>query len=429
MTMAEQSITLTARNAQLDELAQILKDHRARTIDLVATQHAIQATPEGRLAITAEPMLTDDGVITVTGDYGVTQIGHEGMADKLGVPPQYLRKLYEGRPDLWAGLVDGLLHGGGQPVEGNDGGAYQYPPDGRKHLLRLLRTDEGGGLLRAWLSNGYRIIDHLDVLIAAMGGIRDATGGDPEAIKVVGCDLSERRMYVKIAAPGVRVVAEQLLRDYRNPFGDGQVAAEGRGARWSLDQAFAAAAGEHRGYEPGAEPILFAGFVLSNSETGGGAFSLVPRILFQPCRNGLTLTVDALKQVHLGGRMEEGVIQWSQDTRRKQRDLVAAQARDAVKAYLSTDYLAAKVAELEEAAGRPVKGNPADVIAEVIKASQLPAGLIDDVVGFFTRGGQMTAGGVMNAITAAAQVQDDADLAALCEAQAVPVMQAVAARK
>jgi hypothetical protein len=49
------------------------------------------------------------------------------------------------------------------------------------------------------------------------------------------------------------------------------------GRNWTPEQARQAAAREGRGYQPGTEPVLFAGFVVSNSEVGDGAWSITPR--------------------------------------------------------------------------------------------------------------------------------------------------------
>jgi hypothetical protein len=49
-------------------------------------------------------------------------------------------------------------------------------------------------------------------------------------------------------------------------------------------------------------PLVFAGFVISNSETGHGSFKITPQI----CDNGLTLTQPSLTEVHLGGRLPTG---------------------------------------------------------------------------------------------------------------------------
>lgn len=37
-------------------------------------------------------------------------------------------------------------------------------------------------------------------------------------------------------------------------------------------------------------PVVFAGMVVSNSETGHGSFSITPRIVAQVCDNGMTIT-------------------------------------------------------------------------------------------------------------------------------------------
>ena len=55
-------------------------------------------------------------------------------------------------------------------------------------------------------------------------------------------------------------------------------------------------------------PLVFAGFVLTNSETGHGSFAIAPRLIAQVCSNGYTITRDAMREVHLGGQLGEGVI-------------------------------------------------------------------------------------------------------------------------
>ena len=50
--------------------------------------------------------------------------------------------------------------------------------DDRRFLLRCLRPGDrgGGGAARAFLSDGYKIIDNLDVLLAALDGVRGSRG-------------------------------------------------------------------------------------------------------------------------------------------------------------------------------------------------------------------------------------------------------------
>ena len=199
-------------------------------------------------------------------------------------------------------------------------------------------------MARALLSDSYKVIDNLDALMATLEGIRQA-GTD---VQFDGLDLTERRLYARVVAPQIRAYAPALLAGYRSPFG-GEIYIPGRA--WTPEQARAAAAREGRGYKPGTEPVLFAGFVITNSEVGDGAWSITPRIVAEICGNGLLITADVARAVHLGGKHEDGVIRYTADTLEKELALITARARDAVATFLSPQYLQAKV-ERDRAQGR-----------------------------------------------------------------------------
>jgi hypothetical protein len=74
----------------------------------------------------------------------------------------------------------------------------------------------------------------------------------------------------------------------------------------------------------------------------------------QVCRNGLTITKDAIRAVHLGERLDEGAVPWSGNTRDKTLALITAKTTDAVAAFLDPAYVQRMVRELEKAAGHPV---------------------------------------------------------------------------
>jgi hypothetical protein len=139
-------------------------------------------------------------------------------------------------------------------------------PTAADPALRAQDVDSEG-IARAVLSERYRFVDNLDVLLAVLDSIRKA-GAD---VQVGRCDLTERRMYVQIASNSVAARAQALLRDYVSPF-TGALGAD--------------------------NPLVF---VLSNSETGHGSFSITPRLIAQVCSNGYTITRDAMREVHLGG--------------------------------------------------------------------------------------------------------------------------------
>ncbi len=230
--------------------------------------------------------------------------------------------------------------------------------------------------------------------MAALDGIRQA--GAP--VTISGCDLTDRRMYVRVVSDAVSALAPALLRDYRSPF--------------------TGAAGADN-------PVVFGGFVLANSETGCGAFTLTPRLVVQVCDNGMTITRDALRSVHLGGRMDAGVIRWSHDTRQRNLQLVTAQARDAVTTFLDTAYVQAKITEITRQAAAPVT-DPDHAITVVAQRLRFTEDQQKAILAHFIRGADLTAGGVLHAVTSVAQTLPDADTAHDMEARALTAMQLAA---
>lgn len=393
----------TARNATLDDLADLLKDQQTRKVDIVIPAANLRAD-KGRITVSgADPMLTDDGVTDINGHYTPTDVFDEGLSDKLGIPLGYLRRLRADAVDLYDANVNGWLRGraivrGGQRDVLRDA-------DGRNFLFRGFRRSDGqDGVGRALLSDKYGRTDNLDVLTASLQGIADA-GVDAE---IVQCDLSDRRMYFRAVAPALTALAPTLLKGYRSPFADPEVQAQRSGR--SLEQWRAVAAREQMRYETGSEPIVFAGFEGRNSETGNGAFTIVPVITVQVCRNGLTIPAAAFRKVHLGRKLDQGVIDWSAATQQKNLELVRAQAADAVRTFLSPGFLAEQVAQIEAKAGAPV-AEPDKTVKALGKSLSYSDAEVDGILGHFIRGGQMTAGGVANAITSYAQVVCDADRA------------------
>jgi len=254
--------------------------------------------------------------------------------------------------------------------------------------------------------------------MAALDGVRRAG----VEVDIDGCDLTERRMYVRVVARQIQVFAPDLLAGYRSPWGGQDV---GRG--WTPDRVARAAAGEGQAYAAGDEPIVFAGFEITNSEVGNGRFTITPRLTVQVCGNGLTITADALSKVHVGARLDEGVVKWSRDTERRALELVTAQSRDAVEHYLNPDYVKQKVTDIEAKAGRPVTDAP-KTVEMVAKALSFTTDQQTTILDHFIRGGQLTAGGIMQAVTSAAQTVADADAAHAMEAAALRALDLAASR-
>jgi hypothetical protein len=366
----------------LEDLSKMLIEQQARKVDIVAPASSIRSR-DGVLRVKGvEPYLDDDGVTLADGWYQPTSIADEGMAEKLGIPLAYMRRLRNSHTPLLDDNVNGWLK-----------------RDERSFLIRCFRGDEQGsdrkvpGIARAFLSNRFAAYDNLDALLAALDGVREAG----VEVNIAGCDLTERRMTVRVECPEVRALAPTLLAGYRSPF---------------------PATGPHAA--PTDDPIVFAGFQISNSETGGGAYTITPRITVLVCRNGLTMTKDAMRAVHLGGVLDNGTVQWSAETQARAVALVKSKTVDAVHSFVSQDYLNATVAQMEERAGAEVKD--VDHVRTITKGLSFTEAQTDDILGFFIRGGQMTVAGVANAATAYAQTVDDAEVAAQMEAGAARLL-------
>ncbi|MFC5813614.1 DUF932 domain-containing protein [Nonomuraea harbinensis] len=366
------ALALTTRNAALEDLVDLLRHQQDHKVDVVVHSDQIRAE-HTRLRLSGPPLLSERGVTTVAGLYTPTGVCDQGLASKLGIPLPYLRRLRERKPDLYDANVNGWL-----------------ADADRRFLLRGMRAGGEHGIARAFLSDSYRIIDNLDVLLAALDGVRQSGA----QVQIDGCDLTERRMYVRVVCEQIRALAPDLLRDYRSPF-TGQSGAD--------------------------NPVVFAGFVITNSEVGEGAFTIVPRLLVQVCHNGMTINADAARHVHLGGRMDEGVVRWSADTRDKNLALITAQTRDAITTFLDLDYVRAKLEQMTRLSGARI-ADPAATIELVAKKLSYSEEQQRQILSHFIQGGDLSAGGVMHAVTSVARTLPDADTAHEMEGQALRVL-------
>jgi len=396
MTTTAPATSAALRYADLQQLATALNEQRTRAVDVVVPAKRLRATLGAIQIEGVEPVVTDDGVTNVDGSYIPTAIGDEGLAAKLDIPVGYLRRCRAQAIDLYDANVTGWL-------ERSD----------KSYLLRLLthpdgpRPDGSAGVMRAFLSDRYRCIDNFDVLLAALRGMQAAGVTDP----IIEADLTDRRMVVRVTTPEIHAAARSLVEGYRNPF-------TGREERGLIARRLA-----ERISDP--DNLVYAGLKISNSETGNGRFQIVPHMVVRICSNGQTIATDALSAVHTGGVLDEGVIRWSDATLAANLELVARQTEDAVRTFLSADYVAAKVAEIEERAGVPVE-DPQGVITTVSKRLGFTEAEQASILAHFIRGGQMTAGGVMHAVTATAQLVD-ADRAWELELAGLPALDAAVA--
>ena len=411
--MAE-TLVPTLQTADLELLARTLQERRTRSVDVVTSAKHIAASdtdgPRIELSGVAPQIEMDETGVTTTeisGAYQVSRTGNEGLSAKLEIPSAYLRRLHDEFPRLWVENINGWLGHGAPPPAG--------PVARTPLLLRLLTGQEGApGVVRAVLSPNYRFIDDLDVLLAALEGMHAAGVQDP----VITADLTERRMIVRVGVPAVSALAPGLLAGYRSPFGE-----EATPRRQALERA---GWGAMLRSNPRVGDVVYAGFVLTNSEIGSGAFRLVPQITVLACLNGMTVTHDASREVHLGAKLDEGVVKMTPELMKANIDVVKARTAAAVQTFLDPEYVQAKVREMERVAGKEIDDPPA-VIEKLGRSLGYSKDEQAGILSMFTKGGQTTAGGIMQAVTAHAQTVADRDRAWELESSGVDALHAASA--
>lgn len=372
--------TENLRHATLPQLISQLETDQVRKHDMVVpASHVTMNTDGGAVCVREAPIageqlaqdLASIPGVEVSGhgrtgratlEYVPLRIAHDQLAARLGIPRKYYHRMHEDAPALLAENVNTWT-----------------TRAGRNYLVRTFRprpeSDLPAGVLRAVLSDRYKVIDNLDLLYAVLDAIRK-TGID---VNVRSCDLTSRRMYVSVSAPGVTFDAPDLMSGYRNP--------EGRGTF---------------------TPTLTAGLVFSNSETGHGSFQVLPRPTANVCTNALTWKDDRIRRVHLGSQLEQGAVRWSRETRRRGLRLLQHQVQDAVKTFLSASYLRRLSARMLEAGDRELD-HPINAVTAAADFAGLSEGERADVVDYFVRGGDTRAVGVTQALTYHAQRAEGAD--------------------
>jgi hypothetical protein len=182
-------------------------------------------------------------------------------------------------------------------------------------------------------------------------------------------DITDTKFYMRFICPEIELEAPELLKNYRVPNGT-------RGGNG-----------------------IISGFVISNSETGNGKFSISPRAVVLACSNGMIFKDDAFQKTHLGGKMEEySTIDWSENTKQKNYELVCSQVKDAIKYYASKEYLGAKITDLIQKGNKELS-YPIEAMKNVTKHLSISEEKEQNILNYFVKSGDTNAFGITQALT------------------------------
>lgn len=230
---------------------------------------------------------------------------------------------------------------------------------------RLVRTM--GGVNRALLSNSYQRIENEEIAEVALPVLAEL----PD-VKIVSCEITDRRLYIHFVVPGIQAEVRR---------GD----------------------------------IVQAGGIISNSEVGFGSVSVSGLIWRLACLNGLK-TSETFRRAHIGRKVDDNEALWADDTKRADDKAVLLKVRDMVKSIVDHTRFIAQVDKMRGLADVPLTGDMTKSVEVLTQKLTLPDSLRPSILRSLAEGGDLTAWGVVNAVTHQAHKVESYDRAVELEA-------------
>jgi hypothetical protein len=323
--------------------------------DLVAsTQQNVRMVPMPEFS---------DGVALVavqpSGDldrFEITDNCHRQIAGRLNIPWKHYGRLLTDHKDLVMGEVNALFE--------------------REPATRMIRTLDGKA--RAFLSDKFLPIDNVDTLEATLPPLVKGEVSN----KLLSSHVDDDKLYLKVLFDDSRLT--QRIGTTRD----------------------------------GKADTVHPGIVISNSETGKGAFSISGFFYRDFCWNGCVFGKEeafGYTRRHVGAKLDIGDVVFSEDTRRKQRDLIVAEMADALRAFTSPDTvqkMGDKLRALKER--RPVDEPVAAVELLVKEIPDLREADKSSILENFIRDQDYSQWGMVNAVTELAN-SDEIEYERACE--------------
>ena len=349
----------SGKNLTFSDLRSNLETLRNSRVDVIVQSGKLACLTPGALQTPyIGDAITSLGVGLPAREWELTPHAFRQWCSKMRVPTTYLANLAD-----WAGPVQFT------ELSRSIMDVHNTVEDKPLLLRCLMDTEQDEYICRAILSPSYSFIENFDVLTAVFDGLRIVREEHGIGFEPGPASISDTHMRARVNMPQLNMAAEALLKDYTSP--------------WT-------------GKSGTDNPIVFMGIEIRNSEVGGAAFSLVPVVIIQVCNNGMTLTKDIFRKVHLGSPMEMGHV--SKRTMTATMELITAQTVDKVVEIGNPEFLKAKVAEFMELK-QPVQ---ATVVHDYLKQA-FDNERADQIFDDFISGGDTTAFGVAQAITSHSQ--------------------------
>lgn len=226
---------------------------------------------------------------------------------------------------------------------------------------RMVRTMHGQA--RAMVSDRYQRIENEEIAEVVLPILADVPG-----IKIVSAEATDRRLYIQAVTSHIQ--GEVKVGD-----------------------------------------VVEAGVLISNSEVGLGSVSISALLWRLICLNGAKMPDGNYKRHHVGRRIgeDEDLNQiYRDDTRQADDRAVLLKVRDTVRAALDEARFRKSIAKMQELAAPAAKvtGDPAKAIEVLAKKVGATEGERTGILRSLIDGGDLTAWGLINAVTHQAHAAD-----------------------
>jgi hypothetical protein len=301
-----------------------------------------------------EAVLLAPGPVGSLVQYSVTPHAVNQVADRMGIPREYSRKMFAQKPSLWARNVN------------------TWAADSKKNILARTMAD----YVRAVTSDKYRVMDSLDLFFATYPVLKDV------GAEITSASVSDwgDSFYLRAIVPGW----EEVIRP-------------------------GVSEGHNRIERPDVpDDTVVPGIMLRNSETGNGGLTVSPFMYRRVCSNGLVLD-DVIRKVHLGSKSELGYL--SAATLEADSKVIWMQVQDLVRATFDRDTFKKLVADFAETGELSIK-SPVKAVDNVVHAFGLSdddrQAILDELVSpSFDIDPGRTVYGLINAVTNRAKAYAD----------------------
>lgn len=222
---------------------------------------------------------------------------------------------------------------------------------------RMVRTLDGE--MRAFLSNKYRRLDNFDLASAVLPVLAEMG----EGIDIISTELTQSQMYIKVINKRIELEVKQ---------GD----------------------------------VVQAGIVISNSEIGLGSLKVEPLIYRLICSNGMVAQDYSQKRYHVGRHAEDNDAAYElyrDETLKADDRAFFLKVQDTVRSAVDIAKFSTIVERMREATEQRIEGNPVKAVELVSSKFGLTQPESGGVLQHLIQGGDLSAYGLLNAITRTSQ--------------------------